>query len=947
MQVEEKIIRQIKASIAGELEEKGDGSLPDDSILVERVAKVRTVPPMYASTFYDCTESEFLLVNWDVVLRRLREEVMVRLEKGSGIVDDNESYDKDWFSKRRLVHGSDFYYWDRFSDYYSNRLGPQVRYTIARDTESILNLCGDPRRLEARHIRGLVFGFVQSGKTINYLSVANAAMDSGYDIVVILAGATNILRRQTQERLNLDIIGQLGEKPIGVGTINFQKDRKPISLTTLKSDFNRNVAEAQMSGFTLHTAKTPVVAVLKKNVSPLKHLKKWLTVQSGGGLLEKSILLIDDESDYASVNTREEEDPTSINKGIRDILKLFSASTYLAVTATPFANILIDHEGNNDEQGSDLFPRSFIWALEKPETYVGVKETLGDGFVNVLEIPRFNRVDLETEVVGLLTAKKEQAPNMLPVVIKNAVCRFFYDATRLRESRPETDHLSMLVNVSRFTDHHIALGALVNSFIQELFKQIRCSTCANTSNEWLLTIKQLASADYGEFQSLDAFWFALEKNLAMSQVFDIHQKSQVELTYPRGLKRNSLLIGGLTLSRGYTVEGLITSIFIRTTRTFDALMQMGRWFGHKRHYVRYISVHTIPSIQKRFMNIEDATLDLLVQIKEMKEARQAPVDFGLNIKRHPNVTIEHAIEDAIDRARIEVVGDHRLDVVARNKQKAASLIELKLSLSNRCMETVRLLPGRSEIEFNNSLVCEFWDKIINSYDSVSFDEWSDSKLYVDGAETEVVSGFLNVPHTLVRDFVIDFKLPKQSLSDTTSKLPLRFLEDYLNDPARSQLKWDVSIVSSSRANDEDTFEFYGRKVGKVTRSFELARDGQTIKIPKNQLSIPSNEFRFLPVTSLSRDEDFKNRNRAREIRKRNGNKPLLLLFPIAPDAAQGADDLDLSGLHGVNLWGWTISMPGANDDGERVVVLANKVYQKEIEELFALEHSNGDEDGDD
>ena len=938
MQTEEKIVRLLKALISSDMMELGDDSLPEESLLHSKIEGMKSSPAFVAINFVGCTEVEFANVDWEVVTRRLKEEVMVRYDQGSGIVDDSETYDKQWFSNLKLEKGgSEFYYSNRFSDYYAERLGPQVRYTISQDTQSILDLCGAPGREESRHIRGLVFGFVQSGKTINYLSVANAAMDSGYDMIVVLAGATNILRRQTQERLNRDVIGQLNGKIVGVGEKEFKVEKKPISLTTLSSDFNSGVAKAQMSGFTLHTIKTPVVAVLKKNVSPLKNLKKWLEQQAGGGELNKSILLIDDESDYASVNTKEEHDPTSINKGIRDILNAFAVSTYLAVTATPFANILIDHEGNNEEQGSDLFPRSFIWALDRPETYVGVRETLGDGFVDVAKIEGFDSASLRSDVDALLWAKKDLEHAELPLMIKNAACKFFYDATRLRKQRPETEHLSMLVNVSRFTDHHIRLGALLSEFTERLYKQIRSHSLHKVSDPWLIRIREMATADCGGFGSVEDFWDALEANLSFSQVYDIHQKSKIELTYPKGAVRNSLLVGGLTLSRGYTVEGLITSVFVRTTRTFDALMQMGRWFGHKKHVAEYISVHTIPEIRNRFEVIEDSIIDLLEQIKEMKEAKQAPKDFGLNIKRHPSVMIDKSIST--------VLKNQGLEVVARNKQKAASLIELKLSLSNRCMETVRLLPQRKVIENNDKLVASFWKGLETDARPVKFSRDLHANLYVDGASSESTFGYLDVPHECVRDFVLNFRLPKQTLSDTTSKLPLRFLEEYLKDPDRKGMSWDVSIVTSSKADEENCIDFFGHKLGKVTRTFERSNDGESIKIPKNQLSIPSNEFRFLPKSEVEKSH-LTNRAQARSLRKMIGNKPLLLLYPIAPGLVEGVVDLDLENFQNVHLWGWAISMPGIKEDEERIVVLANTVYQKELESLLDVDYGTEELDDD-
>lgn len=321
----------------------------------------------------------------------------------------------------------------------------------------------------------------------------------------------------------------------------------------------------------------------------------------------------------------------------------------------------------------------------------------------------------------------------------------------------------------------------------------------------------------------------------------------------------------------------------------------------------------------------------------MKEAKQAPKDFGLNIKRHPNVAIERSIGTLLK--------NQGLEVVARNKQKAASLIELKLSLSNRCMETVRLLPQRNVIENNDRLVTAFWRGLESDGKSVPFSRGLHSNLFVDGASSGSPIGYLDVPHELVRDFVLKFKLPKQTLSDTTSKLPLRFLQEYLKDPDRRDSRWDVSIVTSSKAAEVNCIDFCGHRLGKVTRTFERSHNGESIKIPKNQLSIPSNEFRFLPKSEVEK-ANLTNRARARSLRKVTGNKPLLLLYPIAPGFVEGVVDLDLRSFQDVHLWGWTISMPGSKAEEERIVVLANTVYQKEFESLLDVDYGT-DELGDD
>lgn len=928
MDLEFKIVGHIKKNIANEQDEKGQFDLPEESHIKEKMEALKSMPPEILAIFFDAKVEALKIVDWESILRTLKEEVLVKYDPGKGLIDDSEEYDKQWFSKVKITDKYDNYYSNRFSECYKEKIGTQVRYTLSRDTESILNLCGSPKREAVKHIRGLVFGFVQSGKTLNYASVSNSAMGAGYDMIVVLAGATNILREQTQNRLNCDLIGQYNGKTIGVGKFNNIAAKKPISLTTIDADFNTKVANAQTNGINLENIRVPVIAVIKKNVTPLKNLKEWLNNQVGqGGVLKKSLLLIDDESDYASVNTKEEEDPTSINKGIRDLLNSFDVSTYLAVTATPFANILIDHEVTNEEYGADLFPRSFIWALDRPETYVGVSETLGDCFVDVYSLDdELDEEEVHEKLKFVLTAKRDDRFNELPYYVKHAVCRFLYDVTCLRKERPKTDHLSMLVNISRLTDHHVEISGLIQEFTDDLFNIIRNSSFERITNKWVLIIKEMAINDLSGFKTLKDFWKELEVSIAMTEVFDIHQRTKVPLTYPDGMKRNSILVGGLSLSRGYTVEGLITSVFIRTTRTFDTLMQMGRWFGHKKHILKHISVFTTPTIRNRFELIEESVVDLLDQIDEMIRLKLPPKEFGLNIRRHPNVVIEVAVRKLNSRQGLEVV--------SKSKMGSSQTITLKLSLGNRIMETVRFLKDHESAVYNDSLVKKF----INSLEKVVECNKYNPKIYpglhTDIKDNDRILGYLDVPNYSVKDFIVNFKLPFQRLSDTNAKLPIRFLIEFLERSENDKLKWDVSLVTGGEIEKVEGFD---KEYNKVKRSLELAKDGKSIKLPKNQLSIPSHEFRFL----TKKYEKMIDRSIARRDREIQTGKPLLLLFPIKPISAEW-ENLDLSAYNSTCLWGWSISMPGNSRDEDHVSVLANSVMLKQLMEDYEEELENED-----
>jgi hypothetical protein len=928
MDLELKIVKHIKKNIANEQEEKELFDLPEEKHITNKIEALKGMPPAMLAVFFDVEAEDFKSVNWDIILRTLREEILVKYEPGKGLIDDSEEYDKQWFSKVKITDKYDQYYSERFSDCYKEKLGPQVRYTLSRDTESILNLCGSPHRDTVKHVRGLVFGFVQSGKTLNYASVSNAAIGAGYDMIVVLAGATNILREQTQNRLNHDLIGQYEGKTIGVGKYNNIPAKKPISLTTPDSDFNKKVANAQTNGINFENIRVPVIAVIKKNVTPLKNLKEWLENQAGqGGVLKKSLLLVDDESDYASVNTKEEEDPTSINKGIRDLLNSFDVSTYLAVTATPFANILIDHDVTSEEYGADLFPRSFIWALDRPETYVGVKETLGECYVDVYNLEEgMNVNEVQDEIRFVLTAKKEHRFEELPYYVKYAVCRFLYDATCLRKERSKTDHLSMLVNISRLTNHHIEISGLIQEFTDDLFKIMRNSSLDRVDNKWLLHIKTLAHNNLNSFRSLVEFWAELEISIGLTEIFDIHQRTKVPLTYPYGMKRNSILVGGLSLSRGFTIEGLITSVFIRTTKTFDALMQMGRWFGHKKHVLNYLSVFTTPTIRNRFELIEDSVLDLLDQIDEMKRLKLPPRDFGLNIRRHPNVIIETAVRELRSRQGLEVV--------SKTKSKSAQQITLKLSLGNRIMETVRFLNDIESAVFNNNLVNDFFSVLDQSDDCNKYSPDVYPSLNTDIKSKDKILGYLDVSNSSVKDFIINFKLPNQRLSDTNAKLPLRFLVDFLEKQENKNLKWDVSLITGG---EKETTKILDSDWNKVKRSLEKTKDGAGIKLPKNQLSIPAHEFRFL----VGVYKEMIDRSTAREDRKLQTGKPLLLLYPIKPEESEG-ENLDLKAFDETPLWGWSISMPGNRNADEHVSVLANSVFLQQLMEDYEDEIEDED-----
>ncbi len=330
----------------------------------------------------------------------------------------------------------------------------------------------------------MVVGQVQSGKTSNYTGLICKAADSGYKFIVILAGLHNSLRSQTQGRLDEGFLGLDSRtslafantnRAIGVGAGG---RRHPPAFTLTSSDEKGDFAKGVAGRVAGRIGSDPVLLVVKKHKTILNNLIEWVTSINGrldpesGRMVvsEFPLLVIDDEADNASVNTKaieyerdsdgaivDETNPSEINKQIRRLLHSFERSSLVSYTATPFANIFIDEEERSPKYGEDLFPRSFILRIPPPTNYTGPAEVFG---VPAIEDPEgIERPGLpvlrtlEDQESWLRTGhKKDAAPGRLPTSLREAV-RAFLLVCAARVARGQIDvHNSMLVHVTRFVD---------------------------------------------------------------------------------------------------------------------------------------------------------------------------------------------------------------------------------------------------------------------------------------------------------------------------------------------------------------------------------------------------------------------------------------------------------------------------------------------------------------
>lgn len=579
-----------------------------------------------------------------------------------------------WFSANEYKRKDEIEwpFWSRYQKYLreTENFQPGVIYQLDRLTNEILDNLFDPTNVNTNFSKkGLVVGQVQSGKTSNFTGLICKAVDSGFNVIIVFAGMLDDLRTQTQTRLETCFLGfttkdiesiQENERiGIGVGLINNQ----PIAhaFTTRISDFKESTVNSLGTNF---QTKEPILFVLKKNGRILENLKKWLSKKDLDG---KAVLFIDDEADNASINTsKNKEKASSINAKIRDILSLFRRNAYVGYTATPYANIFIDRENTND-----LFPRHFIVNLPTPAAYLSPEKVFGLDSEDIQPLPIVNVVKDYTDFVP--DKHKLGDVDMLcyqniPESLKYAV-RCFIIACAIRCARgQERKHNSMLIHLSRYQiwQNRIKeiVGNLFKYYQQEIladdqqiinllkrdFESSFICRGGDTKMEYksfVQTTKEVMSSQYSVIKSgiEPVSWEQVQTNL-------YHVVSKIEVKSLNGASADSLAyeehkedglyviaIGGDKLSRGLTLEGLTVSYFLRSSKMYDTLMQMGRWFGYRPKYVDVCRLFVSEEINYWFKNITIANNELREDFDYLWESNGSPQQFALKVRTSPGLLV--------------------------------------------------------------------------------------------------------------------------------------------------------------------------------------------------------------------------------------------------------------------------------------------------------------------
>jgi Z1 domain len=626
------------------------------------------------------------------ILRHVEARLVIRMDLGTALQRPDHT---PWLLARKAAITQ--FYWERYRTWLP-RLGmtPAVANTLDRVSDEILDLCGDPTLEGVWSRRGLVVGDVQSGKTATYTALACKAADAGYRLIILLTGTLENLRRQTQERLDEGFVGldsseellqpQIRKsRAIGVGIID---NRHTAGVFTSRSrDFSKQLMN--QLGFRLDSFQQPVLIVSKKNKRILENLENWLKSYNAheDGKISLPMIMIDDEADSASINTAEAGDePTAINGRVRSLLELFHRSTYVGFTATPFANVFVDPDTESDMLGDDLFPSDFIYALEAPSNYYGPGRVFSDEALGVQS---------NDDAIAWFPPKHKSdlRPSSLPPSLGEAI-RAFFVASTIRDRRRERHlHRSMLVNVSRFTAVQNQVTELVDAYVRQLQRDIRnysqLSPLEAISNA---SIAALHDTWKRQFAAADPDWDAIQRDLNEGvqpiTVRSVNQSaSAASLDYKSyndtGLR--VIAVGGDSLSRGLTLEGLSTSYFYRNAQAYDTLLQMGRWFGYRDGYDDLCRIWISDEALHWYGHIWSATEELRDEFRRMRRLDLTPRDFGLKVRSHPDA----------------------LMVTARNKMRTAQTIVREVSLSGNGIETARLLSGDRQLDGNAEVVSSF------------------------------------------------------------------------------------------------------------------------------------------------------------------------------------------------------------------------------------------------
>ncbi len=761
---------------------------------------------------FNLNEEEFVQAK-----NALHARMAVKMNRGVCLKGDYNH--KPWYSAYKTTKEI-FPFWQRYVEYLikDKKFSHKVINALDESTDDIMDMLANPEKKENFSRRGLIIGDVQSGKTATYIALINKAADAGYKVIILLTGTIEKLRQQTQGRIDEGFTGikfknyfngiesKNIDSYIGVSKYSIIKDMYVTSLTSTELDFNRNAYRSIISS--VRSLAGPVIFVIKKNKSILEKLKNWLLNYSAeNNEIQETMLLIDDEADAASINTNNDDtNPTAINAAIRSLLKIFIRSNYVAFTATPYANIFINPDTTDDMLNDDLFPKDFIYSLNAPSNYIGAssifvdyKDDDGKVIPAKYKYMLHNNDDCEDFIPE--RHRKDYLPEKLPESLKEALASFII-ANAIRDLRGHHNtHRTMLINVSRYIYVQNNLTDIIKEYMKTIIEEIRNyskmdNALKHSNIKYIKDVYDKYYAQLNEYVNAEQTfsWQQIQETLYKSsasiEISSVNGGNASKIldyeNYEKGLRL--IAVGGLSLSRGLTLEGLVISYFYRNSKMYDTLMQMGRWFGYRTGYEDLCQIWMTNSSQEWYSNIAEATDELRKDIVRMRNANRTPKDFGLQVRADNNSLL----------------------VTALNKMRSAQEYTITVSLSGLYKETPYITDNKEVNNHNLTAVNKF---ILSIVDKKHTDE--NIKLALKSKLQ-----FLNIPKEKIIDFLYTYNAGVFNSHNGFNSNNEGFIINLLKENQESVLdKWDVLIASGSgmRCN------IGGIEVSKIKRKFTVTK----------------------------------------------------------------------------------------------------------------------------
>ena len=637
------------------------------------------------------------------------------------------------------------------------------------------------------------------------------------------------------------------------------------------------------------------------------------------------VLIIDDEADAASVNASKDiDDIKTINKLIRTLLNVFDQNTFIGYTATPYANLFISQEFNDELKtvvkgkeyliGDDLFPRDFIINIKAAKNYIGAAKVFG------LENPITGEINEPLDVFRSIDDydppffttinknNKDNLPEYLPKSLELAIKSFILTCTIRRLRGHDKKHNSMLVHVALYVKWIDRVALLVNEKVREFKNKIESNDSKFIQelkdlfeNDFeTTTISTLETLDYSDIRIKNHLWedVKLELKNAVSKIdvrsvhgtrstTNLEYHNIEEIDYERH-KENGLsviAVGGSRLSRGITLEGLSVSYYIRTTKMYDSLMQMGRWFGYRPGYVDLCRLFTTEQIYEWFNHITMATEEMRNDFDEMTITHQRPKDFRLKVRNH------HGLMTITSVAKLYWAQNITISFSGSNPQ-TYQLLKTEYAIKNNFKVFENLI---SEIGFPTEI-----NRLRKKSGKIKY-------LLYKNQKADTICGFLD-----------NYKIDQPNIKNAT-------LTDYIKvqNKNNSISNWNICIVSNTDDNVfidwNGTASKLGRKPNEKVKTYNLKYNNEIIELGcsiRNQKGISRSSENYL--ISKNQIDDLKDRqvdlskndlttNEQIKHQRSTEKKGLLLIYAL--------DDRGTSNVNfGVPIIGYSLHFPKIDDE---------------------------------